>query len=124
MTSERCRKCAYAASIDHNKPDKKTLYCNYIGYTGHARMFICESGDKCVAFKQYKAPHSPGRPKRPVIQYDLDGNEIRRFDGLYMAGKYAQTDPSTIRRCALGKIKQAGGFKWKYADEVENTQEA
>ena len=123
MTSERCRGCAYVASIDHASPEKKTLYCNYIGCTGHARMFICESGDECLVFTK-RSSRAKGRPKRGVIQYDMDGNEIKRFDGLYMAGRSAKIDPSAIRGCAIGKSKHAGGFKWKYTDDIEAKQEA
>jgi hypothetical protein len=51
--------------------------------------------------------------KLPIIQYDLDGNYIKDWDGIVDAAK--QYGYSTnILRCCKGMNKQAYGFIWKY----------
>jgi hypothetical protein len=52
-----------------------------------------------------------GKPGTPILQYDLDGNFIKRWNGIYEASKACKCDVSAFLR---GKQKQAGGFIWKY----------
>lgn len=51
---------------------------------------------------------------KPVAQY-LDGILIAVFPSMIAAGHI--TDPGHIGACCNGKRKQAGGFKWAYAEE-------
>lgn len=61
--------------------------------------------------------------KRPVLQFSYDGTElIKEHESLASAAKEIGVDKSCIRDAAKGKQKHAGGFTWKYADEVEKTQ--
>lgn len=55
--------------------------------------------------------------RKPVEQYDLDGNFIARYDGVRIAGKVVNGDPTAIGRCAKGDRKTAFGYIWKYATE-------
>lgn len=50
-----------------------------------------------------------------VIQYDINMNEISRYNGSYQAEKITGICSSCIRKCGRGKQKQAGGYIWKYA---------
>ena len=52
-----------------------------------------------------------GRSLGVVIQYDLSGNEIARYDSAYKAEK--ETGIKNIERCISGDYKQAGGYLWK-----------
>lgn len=48
---------------------------------------------------------------RPVIQYDLDGNEIKIWPSITDA---EQSLHCSINKCLKGKARSAGGFRWKY----------
>lgn len=52
--------------------------------------------------------------KLPVLQYDLDGNFIKEWDGVIDATKEIGKYSANIIRCCRGKFKQAYGFIWKY----------
>jgi len=51
---------------------------------------------------------------RPVIQLDLDGNIIDKWDGVTIASKTLNINRCTISDVCNGRKKTAGGFKWKY----------
>lgn len=61
--------------------------------------------------------------KRRVTQCDLNGNEIKIFESLDIAKKITGVDDGSIAKACKGKLKTAGGFKWKYTDENLNEQE-
>ena len=50
---------------------------------------------------------------KKVAQYDMDGNFIKTFNSIAEAQKTVGIK-SGIRLCCQGKIKQAGGYKWKF----------
>lgn len=52
--------------------------------------------------------------KLPVLQYDLNGNFIKEWDGIIDATKEVGKHSTNIMRCCQGKFKQAYGFIWKY----------
>ena len=54
--------------------------------------------------------------KRPVIQYDRNGNRLRRYDSITDASNETGIVHNNISRCCNRKGKSAGGFKWLYAD--------
>ena len=52
---------------------------------------------------------------KPILQYDLSGNFIQEFRGAREAQRILKTVFSTgICNCANGKLKQSGGFVWRY----------
>ena len=54
---------------------------------------------------------------RKVIQFDMDMNEIRRWDSLKSAAESIGVAQQNISRCCRGRCYSCGGFKWKYEDE-------
>lgn len=53
---------------------------------------------------------------KPILQYDRDGNFIKRWGCIADAGKaYNRT---SIKDCLRGKYKVGCGFIWKYESEV------
>lgn len=52
---------------------------------------------------------------RPVNQYTLEGEFIRRFDSISQAGNYIGLNPSGIKNVCRGNAKTSGGYKWEYA---------
>lgn len=52
----------------------------------------------------------------PVIQLDLDGNELARFDITVDASKKTGLTRSGISECCRGKRHTSQGYVWKYLD--------
>lgn len=52
---------------------------------------------------------------RAVIQMDLDGNYIAEYRSIIEAVMILGVSRN-ISACCSGKLKQSGGFKWKYKD--------
>jgi len=52
--------------------------------------------------------------KLQILQFDLDGNFIKEFDGIIDAAKEMNGYSTNIMRCCQGKFKKAYGFIWKY----------
>ena len=51
--------------------------------------------------------------KKPILQYDLDGNFIREWECASDVGKVAV---KSINNCLKGKNKTAYGYIWKYKE--------
>lgn len=60
---------------------------------------------------------------KPIAQYDLNGNFIRKFSSVSDACKFFKRDRKEIGqhigKCANGKRKTAYGFIWKWIQESE-----
>ena len=56
--------------------------------------------------------------KKHVIQYDKLGNEIARFSGAREAARRTGIYPSGIISVCIGKRKSAGGYIWRYSNEM------
>jgi group I intron endonuclease len=50
----------------------------------------------------------------PVLQLDMDGNVIARYDNVTLASESVNGDTSTIVKVCKGKRKQHKGYLWKY----------
>lgn len=60
------------------------------------------------AKKQYKK----------ITQMTKDGNFVRSWESQKSAGESLGIPSGNICRCCKGELKTAGGFVWKYAEEV------
>ena len=56
---------------------------------------------------------------RAIDQLALDGTFIKRFATASLASQEVRRDLSTIIKCCRGKAKTCGGYKWRYATEIE-----
>lgn len=56
---------------------------------------------------------------QPVIQMDLEGNYIAKYESMTKAQEATGIDKIYISNCCdpLRRQKTAGGYKWKYADK-------
>lgn len=52
--------------------------------------------------------------KKPILQYDLQGNFIKEWESYTFASRELKIHPEGIGNCARGKIKTSGGYIWKY----------
>lgn len=56
----------------------------------------------------------------PILQYNLDGNFIKKWDSAASASKELNIIGSNITACCKGSHKTAGGYIWKYSwDELK-----
>lgn len=51
--------------------------------------------------------------KKPILQFDLDGNFVREWPSATDVGKEVK---GNICNCLKGKQKSAYGYKWKYKE--------
>jgi superfamily II DNA or RNA helicase len=74
--------------------------------------YIKRRGLENIAFK-----HMINPTKKSVLQYDLEGNFIKKYDSVSDASMSLINKPnSTINHCVIGKTKSAYGFMWKYEE--------
>lgn len=52
--------------------------------------------------------------RKPILQYDLNGNFVKEFEAINKAGKELNGNEQCISRCLKGKRPTAYGYKWKY----------
>lgn len=57
--------------------------------------------------------------RKPVLQFDLDGNFIRRWDSTSQAANELNVSNGYICETCNGKHKSAKGYIWRYADTQE-----
>lgn len=55
--------------------------------------------------------------KRPVQQYDTQGNFIKEYESANEAERQTGANSSNIASCCNKKLKSAGGYQWKYSDD-------
>jgi len=58
-------------------------------------------------------------PKK-VIKCDQEGNKLKSFDSVIDAAKDINLTTHAIFKVLRKKNQTAGGYKWKYADEIDN----
>lgn len=56
--------------------------------------------------------------RKPVLQYDLQGNLINEFSSIIEVKKQLGYNAGNICQCCKGKLKQIYGYKWKYKKAV------
>lgn len=54
---------------------------------------------------------------KPILQYDLDGNFIKRWENQRIAGKELNISYKAISKCLNKKSKSSGGFMWLFENE-------
>lgn len=56
--------------------------------------------------------------KKRTIQYTLDLVEVNRFDSVVEASRETGVNKNSISLCANKKLKTAGGYIWRYENEI------
>lgn len=56
--------------------------------------------------------------KRKIIQYDLQGNFIRKWNSLKEAGTKLNIVSQNISKVCMGQRNKAGGFIWRYDNGI------
>lgn len=73
--------------------------------------------------KAYTETNTVNVHSTAIIQYTLQGEKIREWDKIKDAAEEVNINRSTISRALRGINKSAGGYIWKYKEEIENKVE-
>ena len=65
-----------------------------------------------------KAEYIKKEKTRAIAQYSLSGDFIKSYSSMVEAHRETAIYLRSIRECCQGKVAQAKGFIWKYADET------
>ena len=65
----------------------------------------------------------PAPGNRRIGQYDDQMNLIAEYDSATIAAKAVGSNRTSIRDCANGKQKHAGGYVWRYLDREADQAE-
>lgn len=57
-----------------------------------------------------------------ILQYDLDNNFIKEYASACEANRQTYICRSCINDCCNGKLKTAGGYKWKYKEKEKKNE--
>jgi len=88
------------------------MCCNNPNRTTMGKQFMFESDYIANGARVYEKPESTSMV--PVVQCDLNGNEIARYKSVTDASEKTGIRRSTISGVITGTYKQAGGFIWVY----------
>jgi hypothetical protein len=87
--------------------------------SGHLKTIASLGGLAIVASGQMKLMRDKSAKlrKRPILQYDRDGNFIKEWDCAHNAGKALKVKGPNIVEVLKGRRKTAGGFVFKYKED-------
>lgn len=94
---------------NHNPKDNRVENLELLSPSEHIKGHIKEHIDKFV--KGHTKKYS-----KAVIQYTLDGDFISEYPSIAECERQTGVPTSNICNCCKGKIKTAGGYKWKYKE--------
>ena len=121
-------RCALDASSSLGIPNNKIYMCcnNQISYTNGFLFSYTDFAKPVLSSPKSKNGLSERksnndvpkihRTRRPISQYDLNGNLIAKFNDTKTASLQTGVSKTGISLCCSGKRKQSNGFVWKYAD--------
>lgn len=81
------------------------------------KISLSKMGEKNPMYRK-DISHKPKKLRseqvKKVLQYDLDGNFIKKWNSSSEASKTYNVDVSNIVRCCIGETKSCCGFIWQY----------
>ncbi len=93
---------------------------NSVNKTKQAISRACSSVSHTLAgfywSYEYQEPFKPEKDnrKKPVFQFDLEGNLLAEYISASEASRKTNVFKSCITKCCRGERKTSGGFIWKY----------
>lgn len=70
-----------------------------------------------IGYNNLYSVNSRKKSRRGIIQYDLFGNLIQKWQTISSASKTLNISRNSIFRCCNGTQNTAGNYIWKYADK-------
>lgn len=84
---------------------------------GYRKRADGSSNDKYAGYK-WKYKDEKKKSVRPVLQYDIDGNFIGRFESSADAARSIGEKSCGIKDCCKGLRKTSHGYVWRYESEI------
>lgn len=103
-----------------NNPDKDVFtLVNHKDENKHNNC--CDNLEWCTAtynntYRNIHLRRNLDSINRKIIQYDLDMNEIKRWDSVVQASTYYKIASANIIKCCKSERSHCAGFKWRYYD--------
>lgn len=88
--------------------DKRTISNTCIGKNKSCKGYFW-------SYKLYLNYKVTDNRKKPVLQFDLEGNLLAEYISAAEASRKTNVFKSCITKCCRGERKTSGGFIWKYA---------
>lgn len=85
------------------------------------QLKLCKYNANTQKIKQVKKIGKDNSIK--IYRCDLNGKILSEYKSLANAERYTGIQKSNINKCLKGVRKTAGGYIWKYADKVNNSNE-
>ena len=107
MSEESKKKMSdYHTDRPKSKETKKRMRASALGDNNNYKRFLKRTG-------------SPHAKSKIVIQYDLEGNQIKEWENTRKASNKLGVSNSGLNNCVLGKTKTSCGFIWKYKNIID-----
>lgn len=123
-TTKTCEWCGKEFIVTRNKNQRFcSISCGHTRYTKEEKKRVCETCGKEFYINcpqrgaKYCSKKCAGKEKRPVVQLDLDMNQIETFDSQAQAALAVYGDAQFISRACRKHIK-AYGYYWRHKDEI------
>ena len=111
---------------------KPPVYCTAIAF---ALISFLTSLSLQILHKKFTAAEKKEEPiiesetdtkpisgSKALLQYDDQGNLIHRYESVNEAERITGINSKSLRDCAYGRQKHAGGFVWKYEKNKKNNK--
>lgn len=92
--------------LDENKENNALSNLSLVTHTENMNYGTC--------IKRSSEKRVNGKRSKPVVQFDLNGNFIRRWPSIAQVARELSIYGIDICNCCKGKLKTSGGFIWKY----------
>lgn len=106
------------AAKENNIPNTGNIISCCLGSRRYVRNF-----QWCYQKDLQKRLNKEARPQKtnakPIIQYSLDGKEIKKWDSITQACEALGALDSHISQCCKKKRQSSCGFQWRYADDKD-----
>ncbi len=100
-----------------------------VRYAGH-RGKLSEETKKKIGDKNrgsnsssYQKISKLSKLSKPVLQFDLKGNEVKRWDCITDIKRELGYHTTNISKCCKGKLNSAYGFNWVYESKINEEKE-
>jgi hypothetical protein len=117
FTDEQKMKMSILMRERNKDPELRAKITNGIRNSEKAKLSARNTGLKCKGRRlseETKRKISDSHKKKPVMQYDLSGNFIKKWESCYQIEREAKFSQANIFRCCNGVSKTSYGFKWEY----------
>lgn len=99
--------------INHIDENTQNNHVNNLEAVTHIENMRHGTGLARSAKARRNAPHR----SHPVLMFSLDGEFLKRFPSMSEAARQTGASQGNIWMVCRGRVKTAGGYIWKYAQE-------